>query len=310
MAALLLGGCKIVDDAVFDDISTQRITDYIEACDAVLGEAPAGWKLVYYPDDTQYGAYTFLMEFNKETNEVLMLWDGSAHYSESTYSFNTSRGPVLNFDTYSVLHLLADPNPDVAGGKAGIGYNGEYEFAIKGVSDDKDEIYLETKKGRLPVTLVHADPEDWDSLSECIEMQERFVENQADNQRFYRYLEIDGQSALFFYSPTMRMAYIAYAESETETAALKIPYRITSEGIRFNEKVTFAGVTFEGFSIDEGGILSLLDPSSDAAVTFTGAASNTERCRLKFWGSVESSSTANFHQSACSHQLKRGACAN
>ena len=293
LTAFLLCGCKVVDDAAFDDISTQRIMDYIEDCDAVLGEAPNGWKLVYYPDATQYGAYTFLMDFDRETNAVRMVWDGNEESSVSTYSFNTSQGPVLNFDTYSVLHLLSDPNPDVLGGKAGLGYNGEYEFVIKGVSEDKSEIYLETKKGRLPVTIVRATAGDWERHGECIEMQGRFVTDQAAHQRFYRYIEIDGQSALFFYSPGMRMAYVAYAESETATKALKLPYQITPEGIRFSEEVTFAGVTFEGFSIDEGGTLSLLDPSSDATVAFTGAASNSERSRLKFWGSVESSSMAN-----------------
>lgn len=284
VSAVCMTGCKVTNDYIFDDISTQRITDYIEACNEVLGEAPHGWKLVYYPDTTQYGAYTFLMKF-KEDNRVDMRWDGNDDATESSYSFNSSQGPVLNFDTYSLLHRLADPDPNVAGGKAGIGYKGEFEFVIREVAPTKDTIYFLTKKEKIPVAFTHAKQEDWDRLDECYTMANRFEVNY--DAPFYHYLQIGDKVAFLFYSQKLRMAYIAYEEGAGRTVALKLPWALTPDGIRLSKPVTFAGVTFSELTIGSDLKLRLLNASQEGA--FFRAAEYTDKCLLRFPGSVEAS---------------------
>lgn len=291
MPALWMTGCEVKNDYIFEDISTHRITEYIEACDAVLEEAPSGWKFVYYPDTSQYGGYTFLMKF-KENNRVEMQWDGSDEVTESAYSFNASQGPVLSFDTYSLLHLLSDPNPAAAGGKAGLGYKGEFEFVIDRVAESGDTVYLHTKNGKLPVFIAHATETDWNRLDECQAVVRNFQIDYESDTKFYRYLELNGQAALIFYSLKLRMAYFAYPESGAKTVAMKLPWALTPDGIRFNRPVTFAGVTFSGLTateVGEGMQLGLLDASSGHGATFVRADSTREVCRFRFPGSVASS---------------------
>jgi hypothetical protein len=38
--------------------------------------------------------------------------------------------PSLIFDTYSYLHLLADPDPNVNGGRVGAGLSSDFEFYV------------------------------------------------------------------------------------------------------------------------------------------------------------------------------------
>lgn len=279
-----LTGCKVENDYIFGDISTKRITDYIEACDAVLEEAPHGWKLVYFTDTTQYGAYTFLLDF-KEGNRVDMRWDENADATNSSYSFNTSQGPVLNFDSYSLLHRLADPDPSVAGGKAGIGYKGEFEFVIQGVAPTRDTVYLFTKKEKVPVMFTRAAEADWARLDDCYTMARRF-EVDYDSP-FYRYMTVGGQNALVFYSQKLRMAYFAWEEGDGETVAIKMPWSLTPDGIRLARPITVGGVTFSEMTIGADMQLRLLNASEEGTFFRTGG--YTDRCLLRFPGSVEAS---------------------
>lgn len=276
-----VAGCEVKNDYVFDDISTHRITKYIEECEAVLQKAPHGWKLVYYPDTSQYGAFTFLMKFH-DGNRVKMEWDGDDEMTESNYAFNTSQGPILSFGTYSLLHKLADPTPDVIGGKPGLGFGGEYEFLIQNVGEQKIEFL--TKKKKRKVILEWATEEDWVNMGKNREMVQRFAID--PNAPLYHYLEIGNQLACFLYSQKMRMAYIIYPDGNS-IKAQRLPWSSTPHGIRFDESVTFAGTTFSEVTVDAGGVMSIAD--ADEKGHFFRAASKEEACRVRYPGSVVAS---------------------
>jgi hypothetical protein len=74
-----------------------------------------------------------LSDFNETTATVL---------KESSYRLKALQQPTLIFDTYSYLHLLSDPDPNVAGGIAGKGYNSDFEFAYDPTIAQADTIIL------------------------------------------------------------------------------------------------------------------------------------------------------------------------
>ncbi|MDR1274688.1 MAG: DUF4302 domain-containing protein [Odoribacteraceae bacterium] len=280
--ATLWTGCSVTTDYLFDELSTHRITQYIEDCDKVLKEWPDGWKMVYYPDTSQYGAYTFLLDFNEE-GRVKMAWDGDKDTTESAYAFNTSQGPVLAFTTYSLLHKLSDPDPSVFGGAAGVGFEGEYEFIIREVTDERIE--LVTRQRKRPVTLVRATRAEWDQLDENREIVSRFA---VDRELpFYQYIEVGGQKACFLYSQKLRMAYLAYPEGD-RTVTYRLPWESTPTSIRFVRPVTLGGVTFSEVTMNASKQLRIADVPGTTG-RFYRTANSGARCELRFPGAVRAS---------------------
>ena len=290
--ALVALACSVDNDYIFDDISTHRLNQFIDECNEELVTAEHGWKFVYYPDTTQYGGFTFLMRFsdNEEGKRVEMQSDLNDSTSISSYSYNSALGPVLSFDTYSLLHLLADPNPEAAGGIAGLGYNADYEFLI--IDVQKEKISLLGKKYKREAELVPATAEDWQNLPlqrNAMKCMEAFSPTDED-QPFYHYLRIGQDTAFCFYSPKLRMAYLTYAEGG-ETVAQKFPIYSTVNGVRFNRPVTFGWQTFSEWSFDSiTRQMSIVDEGV-ADAEFFWAESTEEMCRLRFPGAVELSKT-------------------
>jgi hypothetical protein len=272
-------GCTVTTDYIFDELSTHRIAQYVEECDKALQDWPEGWKMVYYPDTSQYGAYTFLLEF-REGGRVKMEWDGDRDTTESAYAFNTSQGPILAFTTYSLLHKLSDPDPAVFGGAVGVGFDGEYEFIIRNVTAER--IDLVTRQRKRPVSLVRATREDWEKLNNNRDIVSRFEVNRENP--FYQYLELGGQKACFFYSQKLRMAYLAYSEGE-ESVVYRLPWESTPTSIRFIRPVTLGGVTFSEVTMNSRKELRIADVPGTPG-RFYSAQRQTDRCELRFPGAV------------------------
>lgn len=283
---LAMSACSVENDYIFDDISTARLNQYIDECDQVLIGSEHGWKMVYYPDTVFYGGYTFLMKFSGEKGKrVEMTSDLLDSVTVSSYSYNASLGPVLNFDTYSLLHLLADPNPAAFGGNAGLGYNAEFEFLISKVEQDK--ITLLGKKNKRATQLIRATAQDW----EDIKAQRKVVADfstflpEAKTHPFYHYLRVGNDTAFCFYSPKLRMAYLTYAEGDN-TVALSLPSYSTTRGIRFNVPVSLGGQTISELAFDAATRkMSVLDEGANAECFW--AKTTEEPCLLDFPGAVK-----------------------
>ena len=276
---VLLTRCTVTTDYLFDELSTHRITQYVEACDNALKGWDEGWKMVYYPDTSQYGAYTFLLDFNGN-GRVKMAWDGDKDTTESAYNFSTAQGPLLVFTTYSLLHKLADPDPNVFGGAIGMGFEGEYEFIIREVTDER--VDLVTRKSKRPVSLVKATREDWERLDENRAIVSRFEVNRE--LPFYQYIEVGGEKAVFLYSQKLRMAYLAYPK-DGEAVVYRLPWESTPSSIRFMRPVTLGGITFSEVTMNVNKQLRVADVPGTTG-NFYRTTSNTARCELRFPGSI------------------------
>jgi hypothetical protein len=155
--AFLLAACS-EEQPIFEEFSGVRLSEYITQSNATLQSSPYGWKMTYYPDESQYGGYRFLFKF-KENNRVDMASE-SGDFQESSYRIDYSQGPVLVFDTYNYIHDLANPN-DSKGAKA-TGLSGDYEFIIQKITEDS--LQLTGRKKHVNIRLEKATEQDGEDL--------------------------------------------------------------------------------------------------------------------------------------------------
>jgi hypothetical protein len=133
----VLFSCKKEQDRVFDKSPDERLNETLAAYQSQLSGAQYGWKAVVFPAGG--GAFAFYFKFN-DSNRVQMVSDFDSTLArtlkESSYRLKALQQPSLLFDTYSYLHILADPNPNINGGKTGAGLTSDFEFYFDKVVPD------------------------------------------------------------------------------------------------------------------------------------------------------------------------------
>lgn len=149
-----------------DERLNQALTDY----KTQLTSAPYGWKAILKPGAG--GLYSFFLKFN-ENDRVSMSADVSSGVAgppaESTYRLKAMQQPALIFDTYSPLHLLADPDPRVLfnitgrAGEDGQGLYSDFEFTIDSV--DANTIRLTGNLQQSKMVLVKATQEEFNAYN-------------------------------------------------------------------------------------------------------------------------------------------------
>lgn len=164
ITALTFTSCKKDDTRVFDQSADERLTQRLEQYQQALLSAADGWNAVYSP--AAGGTYNFYFRFNAE-NRVFMYSDfdtaTAKNEKESSYRLKGLQQPALIFDTYSYIHLLADPDGSINGGEDGQGLLADFEFAIDSVF--ADSITLTGRVNRTKLTLQKATAQDraaWD----------------------------------------------------------------------------------------------------------------------------------------------------
>ena len=135
-AAGMCVACVNEVDDVFDRNATQRIEEAMAECDAVLQDSEFGWRFDYTPSNGAMVNYVMRFHDGRVSME-----NAEGETSESTYKVVNAEGPVLSFDTYSILHELADPSEY----PYGTGQGGEFEFVVDRVT--ADTVYVRGRKG-------------------------------------------------------------------------------------------------------------------------------------------------------------------
>jgi len=168
----LLSGCTKKTDEIFDKSVDERLSQTLTDYQNALTGAP-GWKLFVYPkglesQDIKVGGLTYYVKFTN-TNRVSMVSDFSTDIAEtpkeSGYHLKALQRPSIIFDTYSYMHIPADPDPDVSGSPTGTGGNGwgtDFNFSFQDVTA-KDTIYLQGNFNKSSAVLVKASQGEMDS---------------------------------------------------------------------------------------------------------------------------------------------------
>lgn len=155
----VFAACKKDEQPLFNKPPDERLKDTLTAYQALLTTAPNGWKGFVYPKSG--GVYSFYFKFT-DSNRVVMLSSfdsaSSVTLKESSYRLKALQQLSLIFDTYSYLHVLADPNPNVNGGAVGAGLQSDFEYYFD--SSSADTIHLVGRFNGSKATLIKATPEE------------------------------------------------------------------------------------------------------------------------------------------------------
>ncbi|MEO8763431.1 MAG: DUF4302 domain-containing protein [Ginsengibacter sp.] len=134
-----VSSCKKVDKPAFDKSADERLTETLAAYQTQLSGAANGWKGFLTTDSGRGTTYSFYFKFN-DANRVTMLSDfdsaSAVTPKESSYRLKALQQPSLLFDTYSYIHVLADPDETVNGGTRGAGLVSDFEFYFDSSSAD------------------------------------------------------------------------------------------------------------------------------------------------------------------------------
>ena len=159
---IVFSACSKDDDHLFDQSPEDRINAKLAEYQAALLASPAGWNATITTGTG--GLFHFFFRFN-DSNRVFMYSDfdltTATTRGESSYRLKALQQPTLIFDTYSYLHMLADPDASVNGGIYGEGLVSDFEYIID--MANADSIKLTGRVNGTKLTLLKASQQDLDS---------------------------------------------------------------------------------------------------------------------------------------------------
>lgn len=124
-----LSACDRNYERVFHESPDERVREALNEYNELLVDAPYGWKATLYTGTG--GGYFYYFDFNDD-GTVTMLSDFNATTAgqsmEGTWVLKALQRPTLSFDTYSYIHMPADPDGNVNGGSDGEGLVSDFEF--------------------------------------------------------------------------------------------------------------------------------------------------------------------------------------
>lgn len=164
LLSMITAACQKEQIPVLGD-PDERLNEALRSYKEKLVSAEYGWN--GYIFTKLGGGYSFHFVFH-EDGRVEMVGDLTqetvAEVNESTWRLKSSQQSLLIFDTYSYLHLLADPDRNVFDGQPGQGYGSDYEFAF--VESVGDTLRFKGKLNKIDFYMVKAtqqDVQDWQS---------------------------------------------------------------------------------------------------------------------------------------------------
>ena len=139
VAAIGFSGCNKKSDNAFSKSADERLNETLASYQSTLTGAQYGWKGLIYPAGLKGGVVGFYFKFS-DNNRVEMFSDFDATSAvtpmTASYRLKALQQPALLFDTYSYVHVLADPDAAVNGGSYGSGLISDFEFAIDSMAGD------------------------------------------------------------------------------------------------------------------------------------------------------------------------------
>ncbi|MBC7828829.1 MAG: DUF4302 domain-containing protein [Chitinophagaceae bacterium] len=250
-----LAGCDKETDMVFEQTPDERIAETLENYQTALAQAP-GWKLFVYPSglrsqDIEVGGLTYYVKFT-DANRVTMVSDFTLDMAltpkESSYRLKAVQRPSLIFDTYSYIHVAADPDPDVSSSPAnqpGLGWGTDFDFAftettpkdtikLKGNFNGSDAFLIKTTKAEIDAAFAGALANILTITSTYANTKPFIVLPGAGN------VKINVAFDLFLYVLTF-----SYLDATGNIITINAPFSHTTTGLHLKEPVSVGGFTFQ-----------------------------------------------------------------
>lgn len=255
-----LTGCVKKTDNLFPETADQRIQKALDALESKLMEPP-GWKLFVYPaglesQGIEVGGLTYYLQF-PDSNRVSMVSDFTLDISavpkESGFRLKAAQRPSLIFDTYSYIHIAADPDPRVSfspTNTGGYGWGTDYDFSFT-KAEPSDSITLKGNFNNSDAYLIKATQEEIDAAfgGQLKHIMEKTVEFSQSGPFLY-FPAADGSSIgitfnLFLYRINFSSLVNGNLVGES------VPFSHTTTGLHFKHPVTIGGYTFQDLLWDE-----------------------------------------------------------
>ncbi|MCF0053796.1 DUF4302 domain-containing protein [Dyadobacter sp. LJ53] len=240
--------CDNKDDTVFEETADARLNAALASYEKQLIEAPYGWNAVIYPGGG--GTYGFHFKFD-EKNRVTMYSDFSgetaAKSKESSYRLKAVQTPVLIFDTYSYLHILADPDKSVNGGETGLGLQSDFEFSIFPDSVKAESITLVGRKNNSRLVLTKATQAQVAAYAAGDLADAVLFNNITKYQAYFKRVTLGNITYEITLSPTTRTIKLTWLDGsvpETFTTS----YYFTAAGVSFTSPLVNGSQTINGFT--------------------------------------------------------------
>ena len=279
ISILTLSGCvKRVED-VFPGTADDRISKSLTAYKSTLMSTP-GWKLFVYPEGLQsqnieVGGLTYYVTF-PDSNRTVMVSDfdtlTTAVPKESSWHLKATQRPSLVFDTYSYIHIAADPDETVSFSptqQGGYGWGTDYDFSFL-AAEPGDTLFIEGNFNHSDALLIKATQEEIDSafngrLSHIVKATTDFVSSST----FLFFNATDNAKIGVAFNTFLRRLNFTYLTSG-QLQTISVPYSYTINGIHFKTPVTVGGYTFQDLYWDDALELYYIDTGS-GHVNITGS---------------------------------------
>lgn len=206
--SLLLGACKKDDTVNPEDKPDAKLIKVLDDYKSQLTGAEFGWKAYLMPDGG--GVYSFLFKFD-EKERVQMLSDIDPSFEdapfESSYRLKAIQRPSLFFDTYSYIHLLADPDQPFQG-SYGTGQYSDFEFSF--VSSKEDTITLDGNYNHSKLLLIKAkSKEEFDDFMGNIQ---EVAGNFSKLRTYFKRMTVGGVEYELNINPAQKAISFAYSD--------------------------------------------------------------------------------------------------
>lgn len=246
IVAASISSCKKDDKSVFDKSPDERINEKLAAYQAQLSGAQDGWKGVLVTDSGRGSAHSFYFKFNNE-NRVIMLSDfdslSAVTLKESSYRLKALQQPSLIFDTYSYLHVLADPDGAVNGGPVGAGLFSDFEFYFDAATTDS--IKLVGRFNASKMTLVRATKAEADAYGSG---QLAAGLNINKILTYFKRLTIGSQLYDVKIDAVNRQFVFSWLDGSGNLQTFSTGYYFTAGGVVFTTPFTNGSQTISGFN--------------------------------------------------------------
>lgn len=211
LTLLAFTGCKQNDfDLTFDQTPDERMSELQREVKQQIVSAKYGWRVL--SATLNKGNYGHYMDFdaNGEKDRVRMISDinetTSSVVRTSAYRVKLINAPMLSFETYNYLHMLADPDPNVIGGETGNGLKADTEFELTRTT--ADSLFFKGRKYRSDLILIRATQAEQD-----IYLSGKFVDKIAEVKSIFASNQIN----LFDYKGTTHQLII---NSDSRTSGM------------------------------------------------------------------------------------------
>ena len=259
-AVTAISGCTKKTDELFPEPADVRLQKALTAYKTSLIQAP-GWKVFVYPQGLvsqgiEVGGLTYYMKF-PDSNRVSMVSDFredmAATAKESGYRIEALQLPSILFDTYSYIHVAADPDPDVSTSPTqagGFGWGTDFEFGFK-AAEPADTLVMRGLFNQSDAIMLPATQEEIDAaFSGRVAHIMQATDDFSASGPFLYFPGSDNATIGITFNMFLHRVNFNYI-SESSLATITAPFSHTTDGIHLKFPITVGGYTFQDLFWDD-----------------------------------------------------------